>query len=348
MPGMRTRTAAVAIAGLLAGCRHPVAPGATPILVDAGDGTALPHTDSVSFVAGGVMRHLLVHLPGGSASTPRALVLNLHGSGGNAAQQEASIGMDPVADANQFIVAYPDAAIALGGGFAWNVPGQPLLGGGAVPADAADDVAFFAQAITFLEQRYAIDAHRIFVTGMSGGARMTSQLGCELADTVAAIAPVAGLRFPTPCAGTRAVPVVAFHGTADTTNPYDGNGEAYWTYSVPSAQQQWGAHDGCAATPTSSPGRRRGHAHHLRRVHGRRRRRALHHRRRRPRMAGRTRADARDRREHDHVDLLRRAPPALKVSARTPGTPGPDQCKSGPWRPSCPGVSSYPDSRDSP
>lgn len=253
MPGMRARTAAIAIAGLLAGCRHPVAPGATPILVDAGDGTALPRTDSVSFTAGGVMRHLLVHLPGGSTTTPRALVLNLHGSGGNAAQQEASIGMDPIAEANQFIVAYPDAAIALGGGFAWNVPGQPLLGGGAVPADAADDVAFFAQALTFLEQRYAIDAHRIFVTGMSGGARMTSQLGCGLADTVAAIAPVAGLRFPTPCAGTRAVPVVAFHGTADTTNPYDGNGEAYWTYSVPSAQQQWGAHDGCSATPASSP-----------------------------------------------------------------------------------------------
>jgi polyhydroxybutyrate depolymerase len=269
MPGMAVRPAGVAslndgssrgglavliaaMAAATAGCRHPVAPGATPILVDAGDGTAPPHTDSVSFTAGGVTRHLLVHLPGGSASTPRALVLNLHGSGGNAAQQEASIGMDPIADANQFIVAYPDAAIALGGGFAWNVPGQPLLGGGAVPAGAADDVAFFAQAITFLEQRYAIDAHRIFVTGMSGGARMTSQLGCDLGDTVAAIAPVAGLRFPAPCAGTRAVPVVAFHGTADATNPYDGNGEAYWTYSVPVAQQQWGAHDGCAATPTSS------------------------------------------------------------------------------------------------
>jgi len=236
-----------------AGCRSPVAPGATPVLIDARDATAPAHTESVSLVAGGVTRHLLVHLPSGSANTPRALVLNLHGSGGNAAQQEASIGMDPIAEANQFIVAYPDAAITLGSGFAWNVPGQPLLGGGAVPADAADDVAFFAQAITFLEQRYAIDAHRIFVTGMSGGARMTSQLGCDLAGTVAAIAPVAGLRFPTPCAGTRAVAVVAFHGTADTVNPYDGNGEAYWTYSVPSAQQQWGAHDGCGATPTSSP-----------------------------------------------------------------------------------------------
>ena len=240
-------------AGLVAGCRHPVAPGAAPILVDAGDGTALPRSESLSLVAGGVARHLIVHLPGGAATTPRPLVLNLHGSGGDAAQQEAFAGMDSVAEANQFIVAYPEGAIALGGGFAWNVPGQPLLGGGAVPTDAADDVAFFAQAIAFLQQRYAIDPHRIFVTGMSGGARMTSQLGCDLATTVAAIAPVAGLRFPSPCNGTRAVPVVAFHGTADTVNPYDGGGQPYWTYSVPSAEAQWGAHDGCDSSPATSP-----------------------------------------------------------------------------------------------
>ena len=229
--------AALAIVGLAA-CRRPVAPGATPILIDAGGATA-PRDESVTLVAGGIPRHLIVHLPGGAASTSRPLILNLHGSGSNGAQQQAATGMDPVAESNQFIVAYPDAAIA--------------LGGGAVPDGAADDVAFFTQAIAFLKQRYAIDAHRIFVTGMSGGARMTSQLGCDLAGTVAAIAPVAGLRFPAPCAGTRAVPVVAFHGTSDTVNPYDGGGQPYWTYSVPSAQQQWGAHDGCAATPTSSP-----------------------------------------------------------------------------------------------
>ena len=315
MRGVRAALiAALAIAGL-PGCRHPVAPGATPILIDAG-GTSAPRNESVTLVAGGIPRHLIVHLPGGSATTPRPLVLNLHGSGGNGAQQQAAIGMDPIAEANQFIVAYPDGAIALGGGFAWNVPGQPLLGGGAVPDGAADDVAFFAQAIAFLEQRYAIDAHRIFVTGMSGGARMTSQLGCDLAGTVAAIAPVAGLRFPSPCAGTRAVPVVAFHGTADTVNPYDGGGQPYWTYSVPSAAAQWGAHDGCGATPRRRRARRQRHADHLRRLRRRRSGRALHRRRRRPRMAGRARADAAHQREHDHVVVLRGAPACRERTQR--------------------------------
>jgi polyhydroxybutyrate depolymerase len=160
--------------------------------------------------------------------------------------------MDRTADAQGFIVAYPQAAIALGAGFAWNVPGQTLVGGGAVPADAPDDVAFLGTTVTTLAQAYPIDTRRVYATGMSGGARMSSQLGCDLSGVVAAIAPVAGLRFPPPCASARPVSVVAFHGTADTVNPYDGKGQAYWTYSVPNAEAQWAAHDGCAAQPETS------------------------------------------------------------------------------------------------
>jgi polyhydroxybutyrate depolymerase len=247
----------------LASCRHATtlslrdtgAPGDTapPADSSAGDAATLPaHTDSVTLVIDGWTRTLLVHVPAGATAVARPLVLNLHGSGGTGAQQEAFSAMDAVADREGFIVAYPDAAIVLGGGFAWNVPGQPLSGGGAVPEGAADDVAFFAQAIVALGQRYAIDPRRIFATGMSGGARMASQLGCDLSTTVAAVAPVAGLRCPTPCSGARPVPVISFHGTADTTNPYDGGGEAYWTYSVLSAAQLWAAHDGCDATPVVS------------------------------------------------------------------------------------------------
>jgi len=48
------------------------------------------------------------------------------------------------------------------------------------------------------------------------------------------------------------VPVLTFHGTADPVDPYNGHGEAYWTYSVPQAAQDWAAQDGCSPTPTSS------------------------------------------------------------------------------------------------
>jgi polyhydroxybutyrate depolymerase len=83
---------------------------------------------------------------------------------------------------------------------------------------------------------------------------MASQLACDASQTFAAVAPVSGLRLPSPCPTTRAVPVLSFHGTADPVDPYGGNGQAYWTYSVPTAAARWGAQDGCSPTAmTANP-----------------------------------------------------------------------------------------------
>jgi polyhydroxybutyrate depolymerase len=48
------------------------------------------------------------------------------------------------------------------------------------------------------------------------------------------------------------VPVVSFHGTADPVDPYNGHGQAYWTYSVPVAAQRWAAHNQCSSAPVTS------------------------------------------------------------------------------------------------
>jgi polyhydroxybutyrate depolymerase len=239
----------------LVACDHAASPNAVAVQDVAGrrDGAlesgGEAKTATLTVTVAGEPRIVIVHSPA-NAPPPLALVLNLHGSGGSAADQEAYSGMDQAADAHGFLVAYPQGAIALGSGFAWNVPGQPLLGGQPVPPDAADDVAFIAQAIASIEEAYPIDPKRVYAAGMSGGARMASQLGCDLSTVVAAVAPVAGLRFPSPCSGGRPVPVIAFHGTADTVNPYDGGGQAYWTDSVPSAAQGWAAHNGCGPAPS--------------------------------------------------------------------------------------------------
>ncbi|MGA8464019.1 MAG: hypothetical protein WB688_07630, partial [Trebonia sp.] len=91
--------------------------------------------------------------------------------------------------------------------------------------------------------------------GMSGGGRMVSQLACDASQTFAAVAPVAGLRFPSPCPAVRPVPVIAFHGTADAVDPFEGNGQTYWTYSVPVAAGRWATKDACqAATPRTVRG----------------------------------------------------------------------------------------------
>ena len=200
-------------------------------------------------------RTVIVHLPTGyqkSVATP--LVLNLHGSGSTAAQQEALTGMDATADADGFIVAYPQGFIRAGVGYDWNVPNEPLVGGQAVPRGSPSDIAFLTTLVSVLGQRYCIDARRVYATGLSGGGRTASQLACDASATFAAVAPVAGLRHPTPCPTRRAVPVIAFHGTADPVDPYDGHGQAYWTYSVPDAAAMWAHQDGCSATPTTHPG----------------------------------------------------------------------------------------------
>ncbi len=220
----------------------------------SGCGTAAsPGTVTLTPTMAGKQRLAIVHVPTGyQSATPVPLVINMHGSQSTALAQEGFTGMDATSDADDFIVTYPQGDIPAGSGYEWNVPNEPLVGGAAVPAGSPDDVTFIEQLVTLLESKYCIDTNRVFATGFSGGARMASQLGCDASTIFAAVAPVSGLRLPTPCPTARPVPVISFHGTADPVDPYNGNGEAYWTYSVPTAAQRWAAQDGCPATPTTS------------------------------------------------------------------------------------------------
>ncbi len=236
-PATSTPAASSVPASPSSGCGAPAGPG----------------TVTLAPVVDGRNRTAIVHVPTGyGVHAPVPLVVNMHGSQSTASQQEGFSGMDATADADTFIVVYPQGAIPAGSGFEWNVPGQPLFGGAAVPSTAPNDVSFVEQLVTSLEQKYCIDRNRVFATGFSGGARMASQLGCDAATVFAAVAPVSGLRFPSPCDSARPVPVVSFHGTADRVDPYNGNGQAYWTYSVPTAAARWAAHNRCPPTPATS------------------------------------------------------------------------------------------------
>lgn len=216
--------------------------------------TAQPGTTTLSPVVAGRTRVVVVHVPAGYRATAAVpLVLDMHGSGSTAEGQEVFSGMDATADADGFIVAYPQALIPDGAGFDWNVPGVPLIGGRSVPPGAADDVSFLVDLVGILQQRFCVDPRRIYATGFSGGARMASQLACDGSGVFAAVAPVSGLRAPTPCPATRAVPIVAFHGTADPVDPFEGHGQTYWTYSVPQAAADWGARDRCGPAASSAP-----------------------------------------------------------------------------------------------
>ncbi|MGH3216108.1 MAG: alpha/beta hydrolase family esterase [Trebonia sp.] len=259
--------AVLAAVGLTAACgggNHSAAApaaGAAGTLAAAprGSGCGQPATAgsvTYSLQSGGHTRAVIVHVPANySGKTKVPLVLNLHGSESTARAQEVFSGMDATSDADGFIVAYPQALIPAAGGYDWNIPGVPLLGGQNPAANAANDVTFLTGLVGGLEARYCVNTSRVYATGMSGGGRMASQLACDASPTFAAVAPVAGLRFPRPCPAVRPVPVIAFHGTADAVDPFEGNGQPYWTYSVPTAAQRWATKDGCqAASPRAVHG----------------------------------------------------------------------------------------------
>ncbi len=229
-------------------------PTAAAAPTSAGCSTTSPGSTTLSLKVNGFTRTVIVHVPKDSTGTaPLALVFNLHGSGSTALDQEGFTKMDKTSNQDGFIVAYPQALLPDGTGFDWNIPGVPLIGGHPVPAKSANDVKFLTSLVGIMESKYCVNPKEVYSTGFSGGARMTSQLACEDSGIFAAVAPVSGLRRPTPCPTTRAVPVISFHGGADPVDPFAGHGQEYWTYSVTTAAKDWSSQDKCTSTKHSTP-----------------------------------------------------------------------------------------------
>jgi polyhydroxybutyrate depolymerase len=175
----------------------------------------------------GRTRVATIHVPPGyDGIEPTPLVLNFHGFGSNGTQQAFFSYMNEVADAEGFVVVYPEGTANADGRRAWN--------SGACCSDdpTVDDIGFVAALIDELDTRLCVDEGRRFATGMSNGGMMSFAVGCELADQIAAIAPVAGLLAlpPEDCAPTRPVAMWQVHGTIDTLVPFSGarDSAVYW------------------------------------------------------------------------------------------------------------------------
>ena len=174
----------------------------------------------------GLTRTYRLHTPVGyNADSLYPLVINMHGLGSNALEQEFYTAFNDVADSAAFIVAYPNGIDET-----WNVSS----------ATGTDDVGFISALIDTIDAQYSINLERVYATGMSMGGFMSYRLACELADRIAAIASVTGLQAFYPCNPDRPVPVVQFHGTADPVVPYTG---------VPTTISNWVDHNLCPTTP---------------------------------------------------------------------------------------------------
>jgi polyhydroxybutyrate depolymerase len=181
--------------------------------------------------SGGLSRRAVLYVPRSAGTGAHPLVFTLHGSGGTPEAQLELSGLEALAEEHGFVLLAPEGVDQR-----WNVP---------VDAAKPDDVRFISDAIDRTGTLACIDRQRVFATGFSGGGRMVSQLACDLSDRIAAIAAVGGIRFPGPCSAARPFPIVAFHGTADEVNPYDGGGQPYWGTGVEPAISGWAQHNAC-------------------------------------------------------------------------------------------------------
>ena len=202
-----------------------------------------PATAGVSeqrLTSGGRERAYRLFVPASyDGRTALPLVLDMHGSGGNYAGQAATSRFEALAATEGFAVATLQAGAE---GNRWNVP---------ITAERPDDVQYVSDVVDHVAARVCTDSARVYATGFSGGARMSSLLACKLNNRIAAIAPMSGLRWPGPCEG-RAIPVLTFHGLADPQNTYDGHVEGRggeWVESVPEALAGWAKHNGCDGGP---------------------------------------------------------------------------------------------------
>jgi polyhydroxybutyrate depolymerase len=187
---------------------------------------------------GGKARYALVHLPAkwdGRTAVP--VVLSFHGLGSNAEQQRSTDGFVAHSDREGFIVVYPNAGGNLGAlGAAWDLSGL-------------SELPYVKAVLDDLEAKACVDTRRVYATGLSYGGGMTDLLACNMADRIAAAAPVSAYLPKRVCKPARPVPILSFHGVEDHLLPYKGGGvsrqQDFETWG-----NDWATRDGCTPTPT--------------------------------------------------------------------------------------------------
>jgi polyhydroxybutyrate depolymerase len=197
----------------------------------------------------GRTRSYLVHPPRGyRPGAPLPVVFVLHGATESNDGVEELSRMSVKADAEHFIVVYPAGT---GRVVTWNA-GNCC---GSAMKENVDDIGFLRALLEKIKRDYAIDSQRVYFTGISNGGMMAYRVACEMAEQVAAIAPVEGA-LNVECHPAAPVSVMIFHGTADRLVPFEGGSTQYQLgderrdNSVAGAVNFWVKRDGCVPPPT--------------------------------------------------------------------------------------------------
>jgi len=155
----------------------------------------------------GINRTYYVSYPD-NATQDTPLIINMHGYGGNAANQQVYSEMDQFAHPENVAVVYPQ-----GLNYSWNVFTY-------WDSNPYDDVGFISAMIDDIAENFNIDLDRVYACGMSNGGYMSYRLACDLSDKITAFGSVTGNFMINASINdcqdqNRDIPIIHFHGTSD-------------------------------------------------------------------------------------------------------------------------------------
>lgn len=188
----------------------------------------------------GKNRTIDVYAPSGMGEN-RPMVISAHGMGQDIAYQKQQSRWDQVADTAKFLVVYPQSD-----GSTWD------LG-----ANGAD-LAFIKAIIKEMSSKYKIDLKRVYMSGFSMGGMLTYSVANNMADQIAACAPVSGYPIGDMTAKpSRPIPIIHTNGDADDVvhyEPWKGtfNGMYQEQQGAYAQAQAWAKANGCEDTPVES------------------------------------------------------------------------------------------------
>jgi len=230
-------------------------------------------------------RQYYVYLPEAYGSRPLPVVLALHGYGTTATGLATAHAMNPHANANDYIVVYPQGAgfyskvawqsdetlVSSWNDLASNVPTE--AGPHCLPdrldypcypecgdckacdwTSCEDDVGFLLSITQSVKEGLLVDPDRFYLLGNSNGGSMVQRLGCDYPEHYAAVGIMIYQMPPGhACGPQETLPMFHYYAELDDGVPPDGKPSPYgWVYtSAEDNTRVWAETMGCSGPAVS-------------------------------------------------------------------------------------------------
>lgn len=172
-------------------------------------------SDCIEFDFNGTERQYLIHVP--ENIQPNApLLFALHGYTGYAKHVDDALELNELADANGFVVCYPQGSLDDSRTPHWNAR---------LDLSTTDDIGFLSALAISLQSQYNLNPNSTFACGISNGGFMSYTLVAEAPQVFKGAASVVGTMSGYTWENRNTIPptpILQISGTNDNIVPYDG------------------------------------------------------------------------------------------------------------------------------